>query len=92
MDIAISIIISVFIVIRAKEMGYSGLLWFFPSFLYAPLASLYLLTALPNRSIEEKRKKEMILLKEQLSKNAFARIEGSSPISDYTISDDTTMP
>jgi hypothetical protein len=80
-------------------MGYSGLLWFFTSLLYIPLtsllyipfASLYLLTSLPNRNIEKKRKKEMILLKEQLSKNAFARRGGSSPISDHTISDDKTM-
>ncbi len=86
-----TIIICIFIGIRAREMGYSGLLWFFTSFLYAPLASLYLLTALPNRSIEEKREKEMLLLKAELFNNTFARREGSSPISDYTISDDTTM-
>jgi hypothetical protein len=87
----VSIIVCVFIARSAREMGYSAWLWFFTSLLYAPLASLYLLTALPNRNIEKKRKKEMILLKEQLSKNAFARRGGSSPISDHTISDDKTM-
>jgi hypothetical protein len=84
-------IVCVFIGIRAREMGYSGLLWFFTSFLCGPLSSLYLLTALPNRNIEKKRKKEMILLKEQLSKNAFTRRGGSSSISHHTISDDKTM-
>ncbi|MDZ7962865.1 MAG: hypothetical protein RMY34_34195 [Aulosira sp. DedQUE10] len=86
-----TIVVCIFIGIRAREIGYSGLLWFFISLLYSPLASLYLLTALPNRNIEKKRKKEIILLKEQLSKNASARIKGSSPISDHTISDDKTI-
>ena len=87
----IQFIVAIFIAIRAREMGYSSFLWSFASFLYAPLASLYLLIALPNRNIEKKRKKEMILLKEQLSKNAFVRRGESSLISHHTISDDKTM-
>ncbi len=91
MDIIISIIICIPVSNRAKNHGYSRCLWFIASFLFSPFASLCLLTILPNRSIEKKRRKELILLRRQIFKDSFTRKRRSSTISNQTISDDITM-
>ena len=85
------IIFCIFVSLNARKMGYSSFLWFLVSALYSPLVSLFLLAALPNRKLEEKRKEEMRLLQKQLARRQFVITKDSSIISHQTISDDKTI-
>ncbi len=87
----LGLILSILVSRNARKMGYSSFLWFIVSVLSMPLVSLYLLAALPNRNLEEKRKKEMSLLEKQLAQRKFVTTEGSSVIPRQTISDDKTI-
>lgn len=71
-------------------MGYSGFLWLFVSLLYWPLATIYLLAALPNRKLDQRRKEEMLLLKKQLAQRGLVNRRESSAIPRQTISDERT--
>lgn len=82
--------LSIIVFINAKKMGYSGFLWFLASVFYWPLASLYLLASLPNRKLDEQRKKEMSLLRKQLKQRRWVTPEGTSDIPRRTISDEET--
>ena len=75
----------------ARKMGYSGLLWSFASILYRPLAFLYLLSTLPNRQLDKKRKREMFLLQEQLARRRYSYSNKSVIIPEHTISDERTI-
>ena len=75
----------------ARKMGYSGLLWSFASVFYRPLAFLYLLTTLPNRQLDKKRKREMFLLQEQLARRRYSYSNKSVTIPEHTISDERTI-
>lgn len=85
------IVVCIFIGIRARQMGYSGILWFAVSFLVFPLVGLCLLAALPNRTIETKRRIEMELLQSQLTRRRNLRVKAPPPIPTQTISDDRTI-
>lgn len=88
--IIVIIILSVFIAVRARQLGYSGLLWFFFSFLSAPLVAIGLLGALPNRSLDKIRKEEWELLEHQLL-HAHRFTPAEQPIPKETISDSKTL-
>ncbi|NER05540.1 MAG: hypothetical protein F6K17_24610 [Okeania sp. SIO3C4] len=85
------IIAGIFVSMNAIIMGYSGILWFLVSILYSPLASFYLLASLPNKNLDKRRKKEMLLLQKQLAQRRYAAQDSSSDISRQTISDDPTI-
>jgi|GEM_PF-5246800 len=85
-----TIIFSIVVFGNAKKMGYSGFLWLFVSLLYWPLATIYLLAALPNKKLDQRRKKEMLLLKKQLAQRGLVNREESSVIPRQTISDERT--
>ena len=94
-DILFPVIIFCFAVyINAKKMGYSGLLWFLVSFLYlpiSPIALLYILASLPNKSLDKKRKQEMCLLQKQLAQKRYPATDSSSVIWRRRSSDDQTI-
>ena len=90
-NLFILLLISIFVGTRARKIGYSSLLWGIVSFLYAPLAALYLLADLPDRKMEKRRKKEMALLEKQLAKRKLLHRSETSSISDQTISDERTI-
>jgi hypothetical protein len=90
MQIIVLFIISVFVAVRARQLGYSGLLWFFASFLSMPLAAIGLLGALPNRRVDTIRKEEMQLLERQL-KHARLTTRDDLPAPHGTISDTKTL-
>ncbi|HYN20883.1 MAG TPA: hypothetical protein VE078_07985 [Thermoanaerobaculia bacterium] len=81
------ILLSIFIAFRSRKIGYSGLLWGIVSFLLGPLIALGLLGALPDRSLEKKRRREMKLLEAQLAQVVLpARAVASLPretVSDF---------
>jgi uncharacterized membrane protein YhaH (DUF805 family) len=85
-----TIVFCILLFYSARKMGYSGLLWLLVSILYWPLASLYLLAALPNRKLDKDRKKEMSLLKQQLAKRKYSVGNTSSIVPGHTISDERT--
>jgi hypothetical protein len=85
------IVFCILVFYSARKMGYPGLLWLIVSILYWPLATLYLLAALPNRKLDEDRKKEMALLKQQLAKRKYSFDNTSSIVPGHTISDDRTI-
>lgn len=85
------ILIASFIASRARQMGYSSILWFFVTFLANPLIALGLLAGLPDRSIEKKRKEDMELLEKQLAQRGLLEKEKFSPIPRHTISDEVTL-
>lgn len=89
-QLIIWIILCILVFINARKIGYSGFLWLLVSVLYMPLASLYLLAALPNRKLDEQRKKEMSLLQKQLEQRKWVTEEGTSDIPRQTISDEET--
>ena len=73
-------------------MGYSSISWFFVAFLASPLVALYLLAALPDRSVEEKRKKDLELLEIQLAKSeTYSKDTDTNVLPRFTISDDPTI-
>jgi hypothetical protein len=89
--IIMMIIFNIIIFIRAREMGYSGFLWVLMGVLFGPIGLIYLLAALPNRKLDQKRAKEMRLLKVQLEQ---ARLRGKRNLtirSDRTIDDKGTI-
>ncbi len=90
LQLIIFIILAILVFINARIMGYSGFLWLLVSVLYMPLVSLYLLAALPNRKLDEQRKKEMSLLQKQLEQRRWGTEEGTSNIPGQTISDEET--
>lgn len=67
-NLIFNIFIFLFIALRARRMGYSGCLWFIIAALPGvPFFFLLgLLAALPNRSVEEKRRQDMMLLEQLL--------------------------
>lgn len=90
-SLLIYLLIGIFVCTRARKIGYSSLLWGFVSFFYAALAALYLLADLPDRKMDERRKKEMALLEKQLAKRKLLHKSGTSSISNQTISDEKTI-
>ena len=88
--VIIAIIYTIVIFINARKMGYSGFLWLFVSLLYNPLATIYLLAALPNKKLDQRRKEEMLLLKRQLAQRGLVNKGESSAIPRQTISDERT--
>jgi hypothetical protein len=91
MNLFILLLISIFVGTRARKIGYSPFLWGVVSFLYAPLAALYLLADLPDRTMDERRKQEMALLEKQLAKRVLLHRGNTSSISEQTISDERTL-
>ncbi len=89
-QLIILIFLCILVFFNARKMGYSGFVWLFVSVLYRPLVSLYLLASLPNRKLDEQRKKEMSLLRKQLEQRRWLTEEGTSDIPRQTISDEET--
>ena len=95
-DIAIGFPLGLFVAWRAGQMGYSRVLWFIASWLSA-LSSLYmivfiaLLAALPNRSLDEKRKRERELLEQQLLLSGISNKARFTIVPRQTISNEETI-
>ncbi len=105
LGIIISVIIIGYIAVffKAREIGYSGCLWFFVSIfsfcsglgsylgLLFFLISLYLLGTLPNRKLDQQRAREMKLLEKQLQQVKIRKKSRGLDIPNSTIGDDETI-
>lgn len=82
--------------LRAQERGYSFFQWFVGALLAPPLALGFALAALPDRSIERRRRLELEWLELELSELA-ARgrlppgTESQAPVAGGTIGNDVTL-
>lgn len=91
-SIIFSLLITGFIALKSRQMGYNGILWFFVSCLINPFWALGLLSALPNRSMDRKRIKDMKILEKQLSQVKFPVTESNKILPERsTISDKVTI-
>ncbi len=84
------IILVILVFINARKIGYSGFLWLLVSAFHMPFVFLYLLASLPNRKLDQQRKKEMSLLRKQLEQRRWVTEEGTSDVPRQTISDEET--
>lgn len=89
-QLIILVFFSIFVAHRSRKIGYSGLLWGVVTFLLGPLVTIGLLGALPDRSLERKRRREMDLLETQLAQAALP-VHGAVPVPRETVSDLKTI-
>lgn len=61
-QLIVLLVISVYMGKGARRRGYSGLLWFVPSFL-SPWFTLGLIAALPDRRLERRREEDIAALR-----------------------------
>lgn len=88
----IAFLFSLILFTRARQMGYSGWVWGLMGFFVSWIGMIYLLAALPNRKLEQKRAKEMRLLKTQIQEARLRGREINSTIgSNITIGDQGTI-
>jgi len=81
--IIIAFIVGVYVAIGASRLGYSGLVWFIAMIFGGPF-TLGLISALPDRRLEEKRSSELANLRLELA-NAQRVAEPNTEVSDRTI-------
>jgi hypothetical protein len=91
------IILSSFVAWRARQMGFSMIIWFIISSISIYLNIfifffiVYILASLPDRSLNSKRKREMALLEKQLEEKKSFEETGLLDVPRQTISDEKTV-
>ncbi len=79
-----------FVAHRSRKIGHSALLWGFVTLLIEPLVTIGLVGALPDRTLEKKRHREMELLEAQIVQ-AGLTVRDTTPVPRETVSDLKTV-